>query len=114
MIEISITGHTLTRAQLQWLFVNNATLFTYDAAFGTITAMEMIQTALPYVQIVLAVLLIATVLLQQRGSSIGGAFGGDNFSATFHKRRGGELFLFRASIILATAFVLSALLNIVI
>ncbi len=76
--------------------------------------MEMIQTALPYVQIVLAVLLVATVLLQQRGSSIGGAFGGDNFSATFHKRRGGELFLFRAAIVLATLFVGSALLNILI
>lgn len=68
-----------------------------------------IAPALPYIQIVLSILLVAAILLQQRGSSLGGAFGGDNFSATFHKRRGAELFLFRATIVLATLFVLSAL-----
>lgn len=79
--------------------------------------MEFIQNvvlpALPYVQILLSILLVAAILLQQRGSSLGGAFGGDNFSATFHKRRGGELFLFRSTIVLACIFVLSALLNVV-
>lgn len=69
---------------------------------------------LPYIQIVLAILLVAAILLQQRGSSLGGAFGGDNFSAAFHKRRGGELFLFRLSIILAVLFVLSALIHIIV
>ena len=54
---------------------------------------HILQPALPFVQIVLAVLLIAAILLQQRGSSLGGAFGGDNFSSAFHKRRGAELFL---------------------
>ena len=78
--------------------------------------MEFIQNVvlpvLPYVQIILSILLVAAILLQQRGSSLGGAFGGDNFSATFHKRRGGELFLFKATIVLAVLFVLSALLNV--
>lgn len=78
--------------------------------------MELIQSVvlpvLPYVQIVLSILLIAVILLQQRGSSLGGAFGSDNFSATFHKRRGSELFLFRASVTLAILFVASALLNV--
>lgn len=69
---------------------------------------------LPYIQIALSILLVAAILLQQRGSSLGGAFGGDNFSAAFHKRRGGELFLFRLSIILAVLFVLSALVHIVV
>ena len=69
---------------------------------------------LPYIQIVLAILLVAAILLQQRGSSLGGAFGGNNFSAAFHKRRGGELFLFRLSIILAVLFVLSALIHIIV
>ncbi|PIR85737.1 preprotein translocase subunit SecG [Candidatus Kaiserbacteria bacterium CG10_big_fil_rev_8_21_14_0_10_44_10] len=69
---------------------------------------------LPYIQIVLAILLVAAILLQQRGSSLGGAFGGDNFSAAFHKRRGGELFLFRLSVILAVLFVLSALIHIIV
>jgi len=72
--------------------------------------MEFIQTlapALPYVQIILAVLLVIGILLQQRGSSLGGAFGGDNFSSAFHKRRGAELFLFQFSIGIAILFVLS-------
>ena len=75
---------------------------------------HILQPALPFIQIVLAILLIAAILLQQRGSSLGGAFGGDNFSSAFHKRRGAELFLFKFSIGIAILFVLSALLNIVV
>ena len=62
---------------------------------------------LPYIQIVLCVLLIICVLLQQTGASLGGAFGGDNFSAAYHTRRGSEKFLFYASAALGTLFVLS-------
>lgn len=76
--------------------------------------MHIVQTILPYVQVLLSVLLIAAILLQQRGSSLGGAFGGDNFSATYHKRRGAELFLYRFSIVLAILFVASAFLSLVI
>lgn len=79
--------------------------------------METIQTvqpALPYVQIILSVLLIAGILLQQRGSSLGGAFGGDNFSSAFHKRRGAELFLFQFSVGIAVLFVIATFLNIVV
>ena len=36
-----------------------------------------VQPALPYVQVTLSVLLVAAILLQQRGSSLGGAFGGE-------------------------------------
>jgi len=79
--------------------------------------MEIIQTvlpALPYVQIILSILLIAAVLLQQRGSSLGGAFGGDNFSSAFHKRRGAELFLFKFSIGISILFVLSAFVTVLV
>ncbi len=79
--------------------------------------MEIIQTvqpALPYVQIILSVLLVAAVLLQQRGSSLGGAFGGDNFSSAFHKRRGAELFLFKFTIGVGILFVISAFLNLLV
>lgn len=75
---------------------------------------QSVQPALPYVQVSLAILLVVVILLQQRGSSLGGAFGGDNFSATFHKRRGAELFLFKLTIGVATLFVLSTFLNILI
>lgn len=76
--------------------------------------MEFVRTILPYVQIALSILLVATILLQQRGSSLGGAFGGDNFSAAFHKRRGAELFLFQSTIVLGILFVGAAFLTIVI
>ncbi len=73
---------------------------------------ESVLPALPYIQIILALLLTAAILLQQRGSSIGGAFGGDNFSSAFHKRRGAELFLFKFSVGISILFVLATLLNV--
>ena len=76
--------------------------------------MEAVVNILPYAQITLSILLIVSILLQQRGASIGGAFGTDNFSSTFYKRRGIEKVLFRATIILAVLFVLSALLALLI
>ena len=74
---------------------------------------DSVLPALPYIQIILAVLLVSAILLQQRGSSIGGAFGGDNFSSAFHKRRGAELFLFKFAVGIAVLFVASTLLNVV-
>jgi len=59
---------------------------------------------LPYVQIVLSVLLVVCVLLQQTGASMGGAFGGDNFSAGYHTRRGVEKYLFYTTIVIAILF----------
>ena len=73
--------------------------------------MEIVRTILPYVQIILSILLVAAILLQQRGSSIGGAFGGDHFSATYHQRRGAELFLYRFSIVIAILFVATTFLS---
>lgn len=64
---------------------------------------------LPYIQIVLSVLLIAGIVMQNRGASIGGAFGGDNFASTFYKRRGAEKFLFNSTIVIALLFVLTAI-----
>lgn len=63
---------------------------------------------LPYIQVVLSVLLIICILLQQTGASLGGAFGGDNFSAAYHTRRGAEKYLFYTTIILGVLFALSA------
>ena len=40
-----------------------------------------IAGALPYIQIILSVLLVTCVHWQQTGAGLGGAFGGDNFSA---------------------------------
>lgn len=76
--------------------------------------METLKALLPYAQIVLSLLLIIGIVLQNRGASLGGAFGGDNFASTFYKRRGAEKFLFQATIVLAILFVLAAVLGFVI
>lgn len=73
----------------------------------------MLAAILPYIQIVLAIVLIAFVLLQQTGAGLGGAFGSDNWSAGFHTRRGLEKFLFRATIVVAVLFVIAAFLGLV-
>jgi protein translocase SecG subunit len=70
--------------------------------------MEFIASILPFVQIGLSVLLITAVLLQARGSSVGGAFGGDNMGTTFYTRRGAERVLFRLTIAVGVLFALTA------
>lgn len=71
--------------------------------------MALLSTALPVVQIILAVLLVGAILLQRTGASLGGAFGADNFSSGFHTRRGLEKTLFIASIVLGVLFALTGL-----
>jgi preprotein translocase subunit SecG len=73
--------------------------------------MEKLIAALPYIEIVLSFLLILGIVLQQRGASLGGAFGGDNFASTFYKRRGAEKFLFNATIVIAVLFVAATIAN---
>lgn len=80
--------------------------------YGIMLAMTL-AGILPFIQLVLSVLLICSILLQQTGASLGGAFGGDNFSAAYHTRRGSELFLFWASIVIAALFAATALLILV-
>jgi protein translocase SecG subunit len=73
--------------------------------------MEALVSALPYAEIILSILLIVGIVLQRRGATLGGAFGGDNFASTFYKRRGAEKFLFNATIIVGILFVLAAIAN---
>ncbi|HWB34368.1 MAG TPA: preprotein translocase subunit SecG [Candidatus Paceibacterota bacterium] len=63
---------------------------------------------IPYIQIVVSIALIICVLLQQTGASMGGAFGGDNFSAGYHTRRGLEKTLFYATIVLGVVLAVSS------
>ena len=70
--------------------------------------MQFIASILPYIQIALSVLLIGAILLQARGSSVGGAFGGSDMGTTFYTRRGAEKVLFRATIVFGILFALSA------
>jgi len=57
-------------------------------------------------QILLAVLLVTTILLQQRGSGLGASFGGE--STVFRTKRGIEKSLFVTTIVLSVLFLASA------
>lgn len=70
------------------------------------------ENLLNYIQIALAVLLIISILMQHRGTGLGGAFGGEG--NVYRSRRGAEKFLFYTTIILAILFVGLAVVNIII
>ena len=67
------------------------------------------QTPLLIAQVILAIALIASILLQQRGTGLGGAFGGE--VTAYRSRRGIERTLFRLTIVLAVLFVVFSLLS---
>lgn len=69
------------------------------------------QTPLLLAQIILAVALVASILLQQRGTGLGGAFGGE--VTAYRSRRGIERTLFRLTLVLAGLFVAFNLVNLV-
>lgn len=69
---------------------------------------------LTIIQVIIAVALIAAILLQNRSAGAGGLFGGGTGGSTggdFSAKRGLEKLLFRATIALALAFLVVALLN---
>jgi len=61
-------------------------------------------------QIIFALLLVGAILLQQRGSGLGMAFGGEG--NVYRSRRGIEKLLFTATIVIASLFVITALLSV--
>ena len=65
--------------------------------------------ALTITNLVAGILLIVTILLQQRGTGLSGVFGGEG--AVYRTKRGVEKMLFRATIALSVVFVGSALAN---
>ncbi len=67
------------------------------------------MTPLTIAQMILAVALIASILLQQRGTGLGGAFGGE--VAAYRSRPGIERTLLRLTVVLAVLFVIFSLLN---
>ena len=60
-------------------------------------------------QAVVSILLIVSILLQNRGSGLGSAFGGD--FGGYYTKRGFEKFLSGSSVGLGAAFLLLAILN---
>ena len=70
----------------------------------------MRQLLLPIIQIILSILLVTTVLLQQRGSGLGSAFGGEG--GVFRTKRGVEKTLFYATIGIAVLFFVNAIITV--
>jgi preprotein translocase subunit SecG len=67
--------------------------------------MTIIATILPYIQIILSIILVVTVLLQQSAAGVGGLH---------HTRRCFEKFLFVTTIVVGILFVASALVAILV
>ncbi len=77
--------------------------------------MTLIASALPYVQIVLAALLVTAVLLQRGDPELGSAFGGgDSGGASYFTRRGFEKTVFKATILFTVLFFASAIVALIV
>lgn len=67
------------------------------------------KTIFSIVQLVLAILLIIAVLMQQRGSGLGAAFGGGG--GVYATRRGIDKVLFQITIVISILFFAVAVVN---
>lgn len=67
----------------------------------------MNQQAIQILQIIVAILLMLSILLQNRGAGLGASFGGGG--EIYRTKRGAEKFLFRSTIVLITIFMALAL-----
>ena len=65
------------------------------------------KSALRVIELILAISLIALILMQSRGTSLGSVFGQEG--SVFHTRRGAERILFNVSIGVALAFLISSI-----
>lgn len=64
---------------------------------------------LTILQIAIAALLVAAILLQQKGAGLGSTFGGGEGGGTYSTRRGLEKIIFQATIVLAVIFFVIAI-----
>jgi preprotein translocase subunit SecG len=70
------------------------------------------MNTLGIIHIIVALLLVVTVLMQSRGTSVGIAFGGG--SETYRSKKGVEKFLFYATIILSALFAALSILKLIV
>jgi len=70
--------------------------------------MSLIVKILPWLQIILSIILILSILMQRSAAGVGGALGGGEGGGMHHTKRGLEKFLFYLTIVIAILFALSA------
>lgn len=75
---------------------------------------DIVRSVLPYVQIILAVILTAAILVQRSEAGLGAGFGADSFSSAHHERRGFEKTLFWGTIVVAIIFVALAIVSLLV
>ena len=63
------------------------------------------------IQAIVSFFLIVSILLQQRGTALGGAFGQEGF---YTKKRGAEKAVFYISVVLGVLFIALSFLNLII
>ncbi|MDQ3779888.1 MAG: preprotein translocase subunit SecG [Chloroflexota bacterium] len=69
-----------------------------------------VDTAINLVTIIVSVVLVLVILMQTKGSSFSGAFGGDT-SGIYRTRRGVEKILFQFTIGIAVLFLVLAIIS---
>jgi len=69
------------------------------------------KPAIYLIQIILGILLILVIIIQQKGTGLGSAFGGD--LSFYRTKRGAEKMLFYTTIVLACLFMLVSLLGLI-
>ncbi len=69
-----------------------------------------LDRTIPIVQVVLAVVLMALILVQAKGAGLSGVFGGEG--NIYRTKRGAEKFIFMATIVLAVLFFVVAIFNV--
>jgi len=62
------------------------------------------ETTFNILQPIIAILLMVSVLLQQKGTGLGSAFGSGNGAEVYSSKRGAEKVLFRTTITLSIIF----------
>ena len=65
--------------------------------------------ALTWIELIISIALIASILLQHRGTGLGGAFAGE--ANVYRSKRGIEKFLFNSTIALAILLVAAVILH---
>ncbi len=73
----------------------------------------MFKTILTILQIAVPILLAVLVLLQQRGTALGSAFGGSG-GGFYAKRRGLDQKIFTATVVLAIVFLIISVISLVV